>query len=200
MASSTNQRQQIYTDGVSPTSADYINNNTNNNNIIDLTNNDITEEYASRESDDGRAPEILSYDVFGGMTVKEAIGNLVHLPYAFITASTSVMTAFYSKYQYLSFEATANAIEDEPTYSLSIRTASKDALTRREARLTSEYKQFREAALTEIRSLEDKGTWELVLRKLAKDKNMLPSTWTLNRNDTRFKNNRVQGTILCAGR
>ena len=198
----TNQRQQIYTDGVSPTPAEYINNN-NNNKTIDLTNNEITEEHASRESDDAgsegaprrsgrqrRAPERLTYDVFGGMTVKEAIINLVHLPYEFITTPTSVMMAFYWKYQYLSFDAAANTIEDEPTYSLAIRAASKDVLTWREARLTNEYEQFREAALKEIRSLEDKGTWELVLRKLAKDKNILPSTWTLKRK--RFPDLRIR--------
>ena len=90
------------------------------------------------------------------MTVKEAIINLVHLPYKFITAPTSVMMAFYWKYQYLSFDATANTIEDKPTYSLAIRAVSKDGLTWRQAILTNEYEQFREAALKDIRSLEDK--------------------------------------------
>ena len=115
------------------------------------------------------------------MTVKEAIINLVHLPYEFITAPASVMTAFYWKYQYLSFDATANTIKDEPTYSLAIRSASKHVLTRREARVTNKYEQYRGAVLKEMRSLEDKGIWELVLRKLAKDKNILPSMWTLKR-------------------
>ena len=44
--------------------------------------------------------------------------------------------------------------------------------------------------LKEIRSLEDKGMWELVLRKLANDKNMLPSMWTFKRK--RYPNLRIR--------
>ena len=128
--------------------------------------------------------------MFGEMTVKEAIINLVHLPYEYLTAPTSVMTASYLKKQYLSFDATANTIEDKPIYAQAIRLTSKDVLTRREARLTNAYVQFREAALKEIRSLEDKGTWELVLRKLAKDKNMLLPMWTVKRK--RYLNLRIR--------
>ena len=115
------------------------------------------------------------------MTVKEAIINCACFPYKCITVTASVMAVIYWKYQYLSFDANANIIEDEPTYSLAIRAASKDVLTWREAKLTSRYEQLREAALQEIMSLEDKVIWELALRKLAKDENSLPSVWVLKR-------------------
>jgi len=49
---------------------------------------------------------------------------------------------------------------------------------------------FRNAALTEIRNLEDKGSWEVVKRSEASGKNVLPSTWALKKKrypDDRFR-------------
>ena len=71
-----------------------------------------------------------------------------------------------------------------------MQASEKDDLTWAEARVTSEYHKFREAALKEVQSLEGKDSWEVVKRSSVKGKNVLPSTWALKRK--RFPDGRIR--------
>ena len=81
----------------------------------------------------------------------------------------------------MNFDSSSDTIEDELLISLMVRAQEKDDLTWAEARVSHEYGRFREVALKEIQSLEEKDSWEVVKRSSVKSKNILSSTWALKR-------------------
>ena len=112
------------------------------------------------------------------------------MAYSFIAQPRTILAAFYQKFQALNYDSSSDTIEDELPYALMVQASEKDDLTWSEARMSNEYGKFRTAALTEIQSLEDKKSWEVVKRSSVKGKNILPSTWALKRK--RFPDGRIR--------
>ena len=141
-----------------------------------------------------KSPDRLSYSRFGGMAgqwdFKKAHANLCNLNYEFLSSPTTILAAFYQRFQRLNFDSSTDTIEDELPISLMVRAQEKDDLTWAEARVSHEYERFREAALSEIESLEEKGSWEVVSRSSVKGKHILPSTWALKRK--RYPDGRIR--------
>ena len=124
-----------------------------------------------------RAPDHYSPSKMGGL----AVDWNMDLVYSFITNPTTVLAAFYSKFQHLNYDSVANTVDDELPISLMVRATEKDDLTWFEAQKSNKYNQFRNAALNEIKNLEDKGSWEVEKRSEASGKNILPLTWAFKR-------------------
>ena len=76
--------------------------------------------------------------------------------YEFLSAPSTILAAFYQRFQSLNFDSSSDTIEDELPISLMERAQEKDDLTWAEARVFHECGRFREAALKEIQSLEEK--------------------------------------------
>ena len=70
-------------------------------------------------------PDCYSPSKFGGLA---AYWNM-DLVYLFIANPTTVLAAYYSKFQYLNYNLVADTIEDELPVSLVVRATKKDNLT-----------------------------------------------------------------------
>ena len=135
-----------------------------------------------RSSRQRSAPDRLTYQQLGGVAC--------HLAYAFVSKPSTILAAFYQRFQALNYDASSDTIEDEPPFALMVQASEKDDLTWSEARISREYHKFRDAALKEVQSLESKGSWEVVKRSSVQGKNVLPSTWALKRK--RFPDGRIR--------
>ena len=115
-----------------------------------------------------RSPNRLTYNRFGGLAgewdFRKAHADLCNLTYEFLSTPSTILAAFYQRFQRLNFDSSTDTIEDELPISLMVQAQEKDDLTWAEARVSHEYERFREAALNEIESLEEKGSWEIVKR------------------------------------
>ena len=135
-----------------------------------------------RSSRQRSVPDRLTYQQLGGVAC--------HLAYAFVSKPSTILAAFYQRFQALNYDASSDTIEDEPPFALMVQASEKDDLTWSEARISREYHKFRDAALKEVQSLESKGSWEVVKRSSVQGKNVLPSTWALKRK--RFPDGRIR--------
>ena len=136
----------------------------------------------------------MTYNRFGGLAgqydLRKAHADLCNLLYEFLSTPSTILAAFYKRFQSLNFDLSLDTIEDELPISLMVRAQEKGDLTWAEARVSHEYGRFREAALKEIQSLEEKDSWEVVKRSSVKSKNILPSTWALKRK--RYPDGRIR--------
>lgn len=119
------------------------------------------------------SPDCLTYQQLGGIAC--------HLAYAFISKPTMILAAFYQQFQALNYDSSLDMIEEEPAYSLMVQAGAKDDSTWAEDQMASEYHKFRDTALKELQSLEEKDSWEVVKRSSVKGKNILLSTYALKK-------------------
>ena len=100
----------------------------------------------------------MTYNRFGGLAgqwdFRKAHANLCNRSYEFLSTPSTILAAFYQRFQRLNFDSSSNTIEDELLISLMARVQEKDDLTWAEARVSHEYGHFREAALKEIKVLK----------------------------------------------
>ena len=68
------------------------------------------------------------------------------LVYSFIANPTTVLAAYYSKFQYWNYDSVADTIEYELSISLMVQATEKDDLTWFKAQKSKEYDLFRNAA------------------------------------------------------
>ena len=127
-----------------------------------------------------RSPNQLTYNCFGGLAglwyFRKAHADLGNLLYEFLSTPSTILAAFYKRFQSLNFDSSLDTIEDDLPISLMVRALEKDDLTWAEARVSHEYGRFREAVLKEMQSLEEKDSREVVKRSSMKSKNSLPPT------------------------
>ena len=81
----------------------------------------------------------------GQWDFKKAHANLCNLTYEFLSTPSTILAAFYQRYQHLNFDSSTDTIEDELPIALMVQAQEKDDLTWPEARVSHEYGRFREA-------------------------------------------------------
>ena len=88
----------------------------------------------------------MTYNCFGGLAgqwdFQKAHADWCNLSYEFLSTPSTILAAFYQKFQRLNFDSSSNTIEDELPISLMVRAQEKDDLTWVEGRVSHEYGRF----------------------------------------------------------